>query len=155
MDISWRDLFVISLIVLIIGVLTASYGVVVQSEGLIITSSILILFPIPFVILSYRALKGGEVRSKDLYSNAIVGLVMIIIVSLSGYFLFATTQGKAVSLAVFLGTILSLIIEYISRKRAEAKSTRKTEIKTVEGREELANASRETKTIEQKQVEES
>ncbi len=154
MDISWRDLFTISLIVLIIGALTASYGVVARSEGLIIASSILILFPIPFVMLSYRALKGEEVRSKDLYNNAIVGLVMITIVSLSGYFLFATTQGKAVSLAVFLGTILSLIIEYISKKRAEAKSMRRTEIKTVESIEEPVKATV-SETIEQKRVEKS
>lgn len=152
MDISWRDIFVVSLIVLIIGVLLAFYGIIARSEGLLIASSILILFPIPFVVLSYKALRGEAIRSKDLYNNAIIGLAMIAIVSLSGYFLFATTQGKALSLAVFLGTTLSLIVEYAGKRKNRGKKYGKSEDKTAEnGKEHANNISRET--TERKQVE--
>ena len=119
-------MFVVSLIVLILGVLLASYGVVVRSESIIIASSILILFPIPFVMLAHKGLKGME-KAPDLYENAIVALITISIVSLLGYFLFATVSGKAVSLAIFIGTILSLIIEYASRVKGKERRVKENE----------------------------
>ncbi len=113
-------MLVISLVVLILGVLLASYGVVVRSESIIIASSILILFPIPFVMTAHKRLRDEE-KPPDLYGNAIIALITISVVSLLGYFLFATASGKAVSLAIFIGTTLSLIIEYVNRVRERKK----------------------------------
>ncbi len=116
-------MLIISLIVFILGVALSSYGVVVRSESIIIVSSVLILFPMPFLMLSYKGLRG-EIRNPNLYGNAIVALITISIVSLLGYFLFATISGKAVSLAIFIGTLLSLVIEYINRlKERKDKGT--------------------------------
>ena len=126
MTFSWRDIFVISITVLVLGITLAMYGIVARSESVIIASSVLILFPIPFVILSRKGLRG-EVNPYDLYGNAIIALLTISIISLIGYFLFATASGKAVSLAIFIGTTLSLIIEYLSRKR-ESKERRESTI---------------------------
>ncbi len=111
-----KDILSVSLIILVIGILLLFSGIVMRNEGITIVSTILILAPIPF-LASFWGKTKNNITARDLYKNMVIALIFISIISLVGYFTFVTVMGKAISLAIFIGTMLSLIIDYLNFRK--------------------------------------
>lgn len=122
-----KDILLISLTILIMGVLLSIYGIMMGNEGVIIVSTVFILAPIPFLV-SFLGKKKDRITAKDLYKDVIMAMIFVSIISLVGYFTFVTVMGKAISLAIFIGTVLSLIIDFLTFKKNKAGKTHKENI---------------------------